>query len=47
MRASRLTGEMMQAIVQARVEPQVQVGEPTTFRRPDIQDGNIESFGFA
>lgn len=43
MRASQLTGEMIEAIVQDRPEPQPQVGEPTAFRRRARQDGNIES----
>lgn len=42
-RASQLTGEMIEAIVQTRPEPQPQAGELTTFRRRTRQDGNIES----
>jgi len=43
MRASQLTGEMIEAIALERIEPQPQIGEPTTFRRRTRQDGNIGS----
>lgn len=42
-RASQLTGEMIEVIVQARPEPQMQTGEPTTFRRRTAQDGEMAS----
>lgn len=41
MRASQLTGEMIEAIVQERPVPQIQTGEPTTFSRRTAQDGNL------
>jgi len=43
MRASQLTGEMIEVIVQERPVPQAQSGEPTTFRRRTPQDGDMES----
>ena len=43
MRASQLTGEMIEMIVQERPVPQTQTGEPTTFRRRTPQDGDMES----
>lgn len=43
MRASQLTGEMIEIIVQERPEPQMQTGEPTIFRRRNTQDGNLAS----
>ena len=43
MRASQLTGEMIKVIVQERPVPQMQSGEPTTFRRRTAQDGNLAS----
>lgn len=43
MRASQLTGEMIEAILTERLEPQPQIGEPTTFCRRTRQDGNIGS----
>lgn len=43
MRASQLTGEMIEVIVRERPEPQMQTGEPTTFRRRTAKDGNLAS----
>lgn len=43
MRASQLTGEMIEVIVQEHPVPQIQTGEPTTFRRRSTQDGNLAS----
>jgi methionyl-tRNA formyltransferase len=43
MRASQLTGEMIEIIVQERPELQMQTGEPTIFRRRNAQDGNLSS----
>jgi methionyl-tRNA formyltransferase len=43
MRASQLTGEMIEVIVQERPVPQLQTGESTTFRRRTAQDGNLAS----
>lgn len=43
MRASQLTGAMIEVIVQERTEPKAQTGEPTTFRRRTAQDGEMAS----
>ena len=43
MRASHLTGEMIEVIVSDRPEPQLQLGEPSTFRRRTANDGNLAS----
>ena len=44
-RASRLTGEMIERIMQERPIPKIQNGEPTIFRRRTPQDGNLEALG--
>lgn len=43
MRASQLTGEMIEVLVQERPVPQIQSGEPTSFRRRTAQDGDMAS----
>lgn len=43
MRASQLTEEMIEVIVQEHPMPQAQTGEPTIFRRRTAQDGNLAS----
>ncbi len=43
MRASQLTAEMIEVIVRDRPEPQMQLGEPTFFRRRTAKDGNLSS----
>lgn len=43
MRASQLTEQMIEVIVQERPVPQIQTGEPVTFRRRTAQDGNLAS----
>ena len=41
MRASRLTGEMIESIVREQPTPQPQVGEPVVFHRRTPQDGDL------
>lgn len=43
MRASQLTGEMIEVIVRERPEPLMQTGEPTIFRRRAAKEGNLAS----
>lgn len=41
LRASKLTGEMIESIVCKQLTPQSQVGDPTIFRRRTPQDGDL------
>lgn len=45
LRASKLTGEMIERIVLEQPTPQPQAGEPTAFRRRSPQDGNLAELG--
>lgn len=41
LRASKVTGEMIESIIREQPMPQPQVGEPVTFRRRTPQDGDL------
>ncbi len=41
LRASKLTGEMIESIVREQPTPQPQIGEPTIFRRRTPQEGDL------